>query len=138
MMQCLKSQKLTLNLFQIRACIYSFKKVQEVEFLIFSIDKANPTIKVWNPMTHNKNQNILYTYGYPMFKFLPTIGFKWINTDEFVSIKYTSNSSKWCVLEVDLEYPKELQELSNGYPLALDKTEIKREMLSEYQLKVAN
>ena len=138
MMQCLKSQKLTLNLFQIRACIYSFKKVQEVEFLIFPIDKAKPAIKVWNPMTQNKNQNILYTYGYPMTKFLPTIGFKWINTNEFVSIKYTSNSSKWCVLEVDLEYPKELQELSNGYPLALDKTEIKREMLSEYQLKVAN
>ena len=30
------------------------------------------------------------------------------------------NSSKGCVLEVDLEYPKELPELHNDYPLAPD------------------
>ena len=52
--------------------------------------------------------------------------------------KYTSNSSKGCVLEVDLEYPKELRELHNDYPLAPDKIEIKREMLSNYQLKIAD
>ena len=52
--------------------------------------------------------------------------------------KYTSNSSKGCVFEVDLEYPKELQELHNNYPLAPDKIETKREMLSEYQLKIAD
>ena len=52
--------------------------------------------------------------------------------------KCTSNNSKGCVLEVDLEYPKELRELHNDYPLALDKIEIKREMLSEYQLKIAD
>ena len=37
--------------------------------------------------------------------------------------------------EVDLEYPKELWELHNNYPLAPDKIEIKREMLSDYELK---
>ena len=37
-------------------------------------------------------------------------------------------------LEVDLEFPKELNELHNAYPLALDKLEIKREMLSDYLL----
>ena len=52
--------------------------------------------------------------------------------------KYTSNSSKGYVLEVGLEYPKELRELHNDHPLALDKIEIKREMLSEYQLKIAD
>ena len=45
--------------------------------------------------------------------------------------KYTSNSSKGCVLEVDLEYPEELKELHNIYPLAPDKIEIKRELLSD-------
>ena len=50
--------------------------------------------------------------------------------------KYTSNSSKGCVLEVDLEYPKELWNLHNDYPLAPNKIEIKREMLSDYQLKI--
>ena len=57
---------------------------------------------------------------------------------EFDLNKYTSNSSKGCVLEVDLEYPKELRELHNDYPLAPDKIEIKREMLSDYQVKIAD
>ena len=52
--------------------------------------------------------------------------------------KYTSNSSKGCVLEIDLEYPKELRELHNDYPLAPDNLEIKREMLLDNQLKVAD
>ena len=51
--------------------------------------------------------------------------------------KYTSNNSKRCVLQVDLEYPKELQGLQNDPPLAPDKIEIKREMFSNYQLKIA-
>ena len=52
--------------------------------------------------------------------------------------KYSSNNSKGCVLEVDLEYPKELRELGNDHPLATDKIKIKREMLSAYQLKIAD
>ena len=41
-----------------------------------------------------------------MSKFLPARGFKWIDSKELDLNKYTSNSSKGCVLEVDLEYPK--------------------------------
>ena len=52
--------------------------------------------------------------------------------------KYTSNNSKEYVIEVDLEYPKELRHLHNDYPLAWDKIEIKRGMLFEYQLKIAD
>ena len=73
-----------------------------------------------------------------MSKFLPTSGFKWIDPKEFELNKYTSNISKGCVPEVDLEYPKELLKLQNDYPLASDKIETKREMLSEYQLKIAD
>ena len=50
--------------------------------------------------------------------------------------KNNSNSSKRCVLEADLVYLKELRELHNDYPLAPDKIEFEREMLSEYQLKI--
>ena len=39
---------------------------------------------------------------------------------------------------VDLEYPKQLQELHNDYPLAPDKIEIKRQILSHHQLKIAD
>ena len=72
-------------------------------------------------------------YGYAISKFLPTSGFKLIVPKEFDVNKYTSNSSKGCVFEADLEYHKELRELHNDYPL-----EIKREMLSDYQLKIAD
>ena len=51
---------------------------------------------------------------------------------------YTRNSSERCILEVDLEYPKKLRELHNDYSLAPDKIEIRREMLSNYQLKNAD
>ena len=77
-------------------------------------------------------------YGCAMSKFLTTSGFKWIDRKEFDSNKFTSDTSKGCVLEVDLEYPKEFQELDNDYPLAPDEMEIKREILSEYQLKIAD
>ena len=52
--------------------------------------------------------------------------------------KYTNNSSKICVLEVDIEYPKELKELHNDYPLVSEKIEMKKEMFSNYQLKIDN
>ena len=79
-----------------------------------------------------------YLYGYAMSKFLPTNGFKWIDPKGFDLNKYTSNSSKGCVLEVELEYPKQLRELHNDYLLAPDKMKIKIKMMSEYQLKIAD
>ena len=73
-----------------------------------------------------------------MSNFLPTSGFKWIDPKQFDLNKYINNSSKRFVLEVDLEYPKELRQLHNDYPLAPDKIEIKKEILSGYQLKIAD
>ena len=73
-----------------------------------------------------------------MSKFLSTNGFKWIDPKEFDLNKYISNSSKGYAVEADLEYPKELRELHNDYSLALDKIEIKRELLFEYQQKIAD
>ena len=64
-----------------------------------------------------------------MSKFLPKSGFKWIDPKEFDVNKYASNSSKGCVVEIDLEYPKDLQELHNDYPLASDKIKIKRKIV---------
>ena len=69
---------------------------------------------------------------YAKFRFLPISGFKWINPKELDSNKYSSNSVKCFVLEVDLGYPKELCVLNSNHPLAPDKIEIKRGMLSNY------
>ena len=73
-----------------------------------------------------------------MFKFFPTDKFKWIVPKDFGLNKYNKNISKGCVLEVDFEYPKELPELHNYYLLAPDKIEIKNQILSKYQLMIAD
>ena len=77
-------------------------------------------------------------YAYGMSNFFPTSRFKHTNAKEFDLNKYTSKSSKGCVLDIYLEYPKELWELHINYPLVPDKIETKREMLSEHQLKIAD
>ena len=52
-------------------------------------------------------------YGAAMSMKLPTSGFKWMNKYEL------NHCEKYpCILEVDLEYPKELHDLHNDYPLA--------------------
>ena len=53
------------------------------------------------------------------------IQFKWIE----------QQYRKW-ILEVDLEYPKDLYELHNDYILGPDEIKKKKEMLSKYQLKM--
>ena len=45
-------------------------------------------------------------YGFAMSKYLPKSGFKWMDSKEFDLNKFTSNSFKGWVLEVNLEYPK--------------------------------
>ena len=73
-----------------------------------------------------------------MSKYLPKSGFKWMDSKEFDLNKFTSNSFKGWVLEVNLEYPKKFWELHKDYPLAPNKTEIKREMIFEYQRQTAD
>ena len=43
------------------------------------------------------------------------------------------DSEEWMDLEVDLEYPKELHEEHNTFPLAPAKQQVKKEWLSDYQ-----
>ena len=76
-------------------------------------------------------------YGYAMSKFLSTGKFKWIDPKEFDMTKYTCNSSKGCVLKLDLEYPKASRELHNEYQLVPDKIEIKKEVC-KYQLMICD
>ena len=73
-----------------------------------------------------------------MPKFFLTSGFKAIGPKRFDLKKRFSNSSKGCICEVDLEYPEELHELQNYYPLVSHKIKIKREMLPEHQLRIVD
>ena len=69
-------------------------------------------MKSYDPKQESKhitNLDANKFYGYAMFKFLSTSGFKCINPKEFGLSKYTSNSSRRYVHEVNLKYPKELR-----------------------------
>ena len=61
-----------------------------------------------------------------------------MNSKEFDTRECSSNSSKVCILEFEAKYPKELRVLHNNYPSTPSKTEIKKEMLPNYQLKIAD
>ena len=60
-------------------------------------------------------------YGWAMSKPLPTHGFKWMKDNELRVWEKTP-----CILEVDLEYPKELHDLHNDYPLAPEQIEVNK------------
>ena len=70
-----------------------------------------------------------------MSQALPTGNFKWLSPKRIDKIdlgKYRDDSKKGLILEVDLEYPQELHDLHNDYPLALEKMAVKKDMLSNY------
>ena len=72
-------------------------------------------------------------YGWAMSQKLPTSNFKWIKCPEYLNLNsYDENSARGLILEVDLEYPKELHGLHNDYPLAPEKITVREEMLSDY------
>ena len=79
--------------------------------------------------------NNLYAY---VMKFLPTSRTTWIDPKEFDFNKYPGNSLKGCAPEVDFEVPIKLHKMHNNYPITTDEIEIKREILSNYQLKIAD
>ena len=80
-------------------------------------------------------------YGWAMSQYLPTGGFKWLAKNQIDKIdlaKYKEDSNKGLILEVDLEYPKELHDLHNDYPLAAEKVKVNKDMLSNYCQEIAN
>ena len=80
-------------------------------------------------------------YGWAMSQYLPTGGFRWMTEKQINNInlaKYNDNSKKGVILEVDLEYPKELHDLHNDYPLAAEKVKVTKDMLSSYCQKIAD
>nr|DAC81289.1 TPA_asm: PolB [Corynactis coral adintovirus] len=79
-------------------------------------------------------------YGWAMSQYLPTGGFRWLTQEQIDNVdltKYTEDSEKGLVMEVDLEYPEELHDLHNDYPLGPEKVKVTRNMLSEYCENIA-
>ena len=76
-------------------------------------------------------------YGWAMSQKLPTGDFRWVKCPWLINLDSSDeNSAKGLILEVDLEYPKELHCLHNDYPLAPEKITVREEMLSDYCQKI--
>ena len=85
----------------------------------------------------NRNKLIKYLmyldannlYGCAMSMKLPTHGFKWLTSKEMVNLFNNQILQVWektpCVLEVDLEYPKNLHDKHNDYPFCPERVKCK-------------
>ena len=69
-------------------------------------------------------------YGAAMSEKLPVHSFKWMTNQEIENIFNNRIVQVWektpCILEVDLEYPEELHDLHNDYPLCPERVECDR------------
>ena len=84
---------------------------------------------------YNKNKPSKYLmyldennlYGCAMSEKLPTHGFKWLTSGEMEKIyENRHNLNKIpCILEVDIDYPENLHDLHNDYPLCPEKVKCK-------------
>ena len=84
----------------------------------------NKYMENYNPDLPNKY--IIYLdannlYGWAMIKALPTHGFRWMSGSE---LKQWKNLP--CIVEVDLEYPENLHDLHNDYPLAPERINVNK------------
>ena len=80
-------------------------------------------------------------YGGAMSEYLPYGGFKWVKVNnETINrvLNKSDNSLHGYFLEVDLDYPEDLNEEHNDYSLAPEKIKVREEMLSPHQLKMKN
>lgn len=87
----------------------------------------NQYIEDYNPeepssyIIYLDNNNL---YGWGMSQSLPTGGFKWLSPSKITKLKlekYTAESDKGLIWEVDLKYPKELHDVHISCPLAPQK-----------------
>ena len=70
-------------------------------------------------------------YGWAMSQSLPTGRFKWLKEDKWHEI-FKNKEGIGYFIDCDLEYPKELHELHNDYPLAPEKIIVQDDWLSSF------
>ena len=101
----------------------------------------NPLVEGYNqaePKSYITYLDANNLYGWAMSLPLPKSGFHWkrvMPTKEEIMKKGTDMKKGW-ILEVDLEYPEELQDLHNDYPLAPEKRSTEPWKMSEYQRRL--
>ena len=96
-------------------------------------DPTKPTIFIINLDANN-------LYGKAMSYPMPQSGFTWLTPEQWQSIDWVSqmvDQSTGYFVECDLEYPAELHESHNDYPLAPERVAVTPTVLSDKQVEVA-
>ena len=78
--------------------------------------------------------------GWAITQYLPYDDFEWMSEKEISEINFdlvSGDGNEGYILEVDLEYPDDLRNLHNDYPLAPEKLKVSDDMLSNYCLSIA-
>lgn len=79
-------------------------------------------------------------YGVSLSDYLPKDGFCWLNDAEirqFNVMSVSDTANEGYILQVDLEYPKNLHDDHCQYPLAAEKLNTTQDMLSPYAQRLA-
>ena len=73
-------------------------------------------------------------YGVAMVQSLPKSGFHFVDVESHKDevLNAEEDSDNGYIVEVDLEYPEELHDLHNDYPLAPERVAVDNDMLSKY------
>ena len=111
-------------------CMVSTKKVEANNKYMgeeYDKDKENSYINYFDA------NNL---YGLSMIQKLPYKNLKWDDTLKEEDIINYKNNNIGYILEVDLEYPKELHDLHNDYPMAPEVMNVKADMLSDKQIEI--
>ena len=88
----------------------------------------NKFTKSFDP--NSKSSFIVYLdannlYGWAMSKPLPVGSFEWMNEEELGNWeRFVNGEGIGCILEVDLEYPRELHDFQNDFPLVPEKLKL--------------
>ena len=102
----------------------------------------NPRVEGYDPAkpsSHIMYLNANNLYGWAMSQALPMGGFRWVEETEHLEITdHPADSPEGYILEVDLEYPAELHDAHNVYPLAPERMVVQREWMLEYQHGLIN
>ena len=101
---------------------------------IVTIEKSELTLLL---VLYFHSMNNLYGWG--LSEYLPYGRFKWFeNVDETDVMSISEKSLIEYILEVDLEYPDELHDSHNDYPLTPEQLAVSYEMLSDYCKGIAD
>ena len=101
---------------------------------IVTIEKSELTLLL---VLYFHSMNNLYGWG--LSEYLPYGRFKWFkNVDEIDVMSISEKSLIEYILEADLEYPDELHDSHNDYPLTPEQLAVSYEMLSDYCKETAD